>query len=126
MSIGLRVVGVYFNEQINIAVVPGTTTIKDVMDEAVKAFPGFSYTSRDAKGTLYFVANKIVGQAVPFRLRDSDRSDVTTGEEFKTWQSYIIRGGEQIEIDGVFTPFGERRVEDNDQIVWRLVSVIKR
>jgi hypothetical protein len=126
MSIGLRVVGVYFNEQINIAVVPGTTTIKDVMDEAQKFFAGFSYSSRDTGGTLYSVTNKIGGQAEPFTLRDSDRSKQPVGKEFKTWQSYIIRGGEQIGIDGVFTPFGQRLVEDSDQIVWRLVSVIKR
>jgi hypothetical protein len=129
MSIGLRVVGVYFNEKINIAVVPGTTTIKDVMDEAQKSFAGFSYSSRDTRGTLYSVTNKIGGQAEPFTLRDSDRSKqpVPVGKEFKTWQSYIIRGGVQIEIDGGgFTPFGQRLVEDNDQIVWRLVSVIKR
>jgi hypothetical protein len=127
MSIKLRVVGVYFNEAVNITVTP-QTTIKDVMDEAQSTFPGFEYGSSDTRGTLYSVSNKVVGQTVPYVLRDSDRKKkpVPVGKEFKTWQSYIIRGGNQVGIDGAFTPFGQRIVEDGDEIIWRLVTVVKR
>jgi hypothetical protein len=127
MTINLRVVGVYFKEDVVISVTP-STTIKDVMDEAQRVFPGFSYTSSANSDTLYSVTNKASGTPSPYVLRDSDRKakTPTPGSEFKTWQSYIFRGGLQIGVDGVFTPFGQRIVEDGDEIVWRLVTVVKR
>jgi hypothetical protein len=127
MTINLRVVGVFFREDVSISVT-STTTIKDVMDEAQRIFPGFSYTSKDINGTLYEVSNKPTGSSIPFVLRDSDRKrkPPVPGSEFKTWQSYIFRNGLQIGVDGVFTPFGERIVEDGDEIVWRLLTIIKR
>jgi hypothetical protein len=126
MTISLRVVGVYFKEDINITVTP-TTTIKSVMDEAQRLFPGFSYEA-SAGGTLYSVTNKVSGSSTAYTLRDSDRKrkPVKPGEAFTTWQSYITRDGTAIGLDGVFTPFGSRQVEDGDAILWRLVTVAKR
>jgi hypothetical protein len=127
MTINLRVVGVFFQEDIAIAVTPDTT-IKDVMDEAQKKFPGFSYTSSASSDTLYTVSNKPAGSPNPLVLRDSDRKikPPVPGSEFKTWQSYIFRNGLRIGVDGVFTPFGKRKVEDGDEIVWRLLTIVKK
>jgi hypothetical protein len=126
MTISLRVVGVYFKENITLPV-SSTTTIKTVMDEAQRIFPGFSYEA-SASGTLYSVTNKVSGNAKAYILRDSDRKrkPVKPGEEFSTWQSYITRGGTPIGLDGVFTPFGSRDVVDGDEIIWRLVTVAKK
>jgi hypothetical protein len=127
MSINLRVVGVFFQQDIALSVTP-TTSIKDVMDAAQLQFPGFSYETATGSPTLYKVSNKVAGVAEPYVLRDADRKTkpVKPGVAFQTWQSYIIRGGLAVGIDGVFVPFGQRIVEDGDSVIWRLVSIVKK
>jgi hypothetical protein len=131
MSINLRVVGVYFQEDIDLPVTP-TTSIKDVMDAAQTKFAGFSYETTSRSKTLYVVSNKVSGIAQPYVLRDSDRKRAPpkAGDVIQTWQSYIIRDGKPVPAIRVkpdeFPSFEERIVQDRDSVIWRLVSIVKR
>ncbi|MEM6824741.1 MAG: hypothetical protein AAF566_06490, partial [Pseudomonadota bacterium] len=48
---------------------------------------------------------------------------------YTVWQYYILKGGDRlVNLNNAFVPFNDETdaaIEDNDRVVWRLVSVLK-
>ncbi len=130
--ISLRVVGIFFNTQVDLGAAGGT--VADVLNKAVTTptqnvirFAYLDPVGRDV--SAFFVEfsgnfnSRISGR--PYPAGEYFLTENLDGNPYRVWQYYIFDAdGRQVLNDPSFTPYFRAQVQDGWSVVWRLVTIL--